>query len=130
MGRPQKKVTVEEVGFVCEWMVGRVNRADWRLGIWQKDKRKMDNGKSPKEEAYRLAAIAVMLQRPNDFKGDLHWLKTLERLLVRVNAWVDQLKPADRGRMWTAWRASKSTGLNPFDTLICEHFTYLNTLSE
>ena len=123
MARPAKKVDVETVAWVAEYLVSRVNRADWKLHLSAPEKRNSSSDKDPKSEVYQLAALAIDLQRLPVFGQEVAWLDALRTLTERVNAWVDDyLDAQDRTRMWTAHRVAQSRGIDPSDELIQENY--------
>ena len=112
MARPAKKVSVQEVAWVAEYLVSRVNRASYKLKLYSEEKRNLRNG-NPKAEVYRLAAQAIDLQRLPTFGQEQLWLEALEQLLKGVNAWIDDyLPPEDRTRLWTAHRVAQARGID------------------
>lgn len=126
MARNPKKITVENAGWVAEYLVSRVNRAGYKLKMHAAEKREQGNGNHPKAEVYRLAAQAVDLQRTPMFGQEQAWLTALNSLLAGLNAWVDTyLEPDDRTRLWTAYRVAKHKGQNyddHLDQLLPENF--------
>ena len=123
MARPVKKVSVENVAWTAEYLVSRVNRADWKLHLNAPDKRNPSNDKDPKSEVYQLAALAIDLQRLPVFGQEQAWLNALESLLERVNGWIDDyLNTQDRTRLWTAHRVAQGRGIDPSDELIFENY--------
>ena len=123
MARPVKKVDVETVAWTAEYLVSRVNRADWKLHLNAPEKRNLDNGKDPKSEVYQLASLAIDLQRLPTFGQEAAWLDALRTLLERVNTWIDDyLDSQDRKRLWTAYRVSQGRGIDPSDELIFENY--------
>lgn len=123
MARPAKKVDVETVAWVSEYLVSRVNRADWKLHLHSPEKRDPSNDKNPKAEVYRLASMAIDLQRMPLFGQEDAWLDALRALTERVNEWIDHYFDAqERTRMWTAHRVAKQRGIDPSDLMISENY--------
>ncbi|MBE0506957.1 MAG: hypothetical protein IBX50_09605 [Marinospirillum sp.] len=129
MGRPNKKVTVSELAWITEYLVGRVNRAEYKLQMFRADKRNPNNAENPKAVVYRLAADVVELVAMPKLRQEQQWLDLLSRVLERVNTWINTyLNPGDRNRMWTAYRVAKKGGFDPYDLMLFE--TYEMVMSE
>ena len=128
MSRPAKKISVETVAWVAEYLVSRVNRADWKLKLSRftgDDKRNSGNGK-PKSIVYRIAAQAVDLQDFPGFGQDQLWLDSLSCLIEDVNTWIDEhLDSKERTRLWTAHRVAQTRGIDPSDLMIFENYQML-----
>lgn len=121
MARNPKKVTVEDAAWVAEYLVSRVNRADYKLKMHDPQKRNLGNVNNPKSEVYRLAATAIDLQRQPTYGQEKSWLDALNGLLSGINQWIDTyMTPEDRTRLRTAYRVAKHKGLDAFDLILAE----------
>lgn len=129
MARNPKKITVDTAAWVAEYLVSRVNRADYKLKMHDPEKREQGNGNHPKAEVYRMAATAIDLQSAPAYRQEQAWLKALTELLEGLNDWVDAyLSTEDRSRLWGAYRVAKHHGLDGFDLILAE--TYQQVLAE
>lgn len=125
MARPAKKVDPETAAWVAEYLVSRVNRAGWKLGLNAKDKRHL-NDANPKAEVYRMAAQAIDLKSLPAFKQEDAWLKSVNHLIEQLNAWLDDYFDAkERTRMWTAYRVAKKRGDLFSDELLFENYNFV-----
>lgn len=121
MGRPKKQVTEENLIFVVEHLVYRMNAGDRVRGLFDTEHRKKRKSLGwhrihPKSVLYRIAADAFDLGNPvyPSVEQWQEWHLRLERVLEQINAWVSMTTDKDQKKIWAALRQHRyRTGDQP-----------------
>ena len=121
MGRPKKQVDVENLIFVVEHLVYRMNAGNRVCGLLDTEHRKKRKSLGwhrmhPKSVLYRIAADAIDLRNPGypSVKQWQEWHLRLERVLEQINAWVSMTTDDDQKKIWAALRQHRyRTGDQP-----------------
>lgn len=113
MGRLAKRVSYDELPYVAEYLVSRVNRAKWQLSLHPTFKDGHQEKTDPGADIYRLAArvIDLGLSSPISSSERQDWLNEMQCVLDQVNAWIDKYFDSDnRKRLRNALRVAKHNG--------------------